>query len=93
LATDDDAAHVERQHGELDRRCRAVEALRLVVRRHKGADIAHQEQLAGSSAGQQVRHDARVAAAYEPRCRMLPFADKRAKLRLVLLERVVVKAA
>jgi hypothetical protein len=44
--------------------------------RHKGADIAHDEQLARPSAGQQVGQQARVRAADEQDGRVLAVAHQ-----------------
>ncbi len=85
-------ADVQVEHRELDRRGGAVVAGRAVVRRHEGADVAHQEQLARPGAGEQVRHQARIGTADEQRRRVLAVVDQRLELRAVLREGVVVKA-
>jgi hypothetical protein len=48
----------------------------LIVRRHESADIADQEELARPGASQQVRHDARIAAADEQSQRVLAIVDQ-----------------
>jgi hypothetical protein len=75
-AAHDDVAHIERQHGELDCRRRAVIPMGRVERRHKRADIAHDEELAGTGTGDQVRNDPGIGAANEKYGRLLAVLDQ-----------------
>ena len=76
VTTHDDSTDLQVQYSEFDRGRGSVEAVRLAVRRHKGTNVADEKQLARTGTGQQVRHDARVAAADEQRQRPLAIVDQ-----------------
>ena len=86
VATDDDALHMEAEHREFDGGGGAVQAMRAVVRRHKRAHVAHQKQLAGRGAGEQIGHQAGVGTADEQRLGVLAFAHQILEALLVARE-------
>jgi hypothetical protein len=91
VSANDDMPHVELEHRVFNRSPRRV--LIASIRRNDRADIAHDEQIAGLCAEQQMRDDARIGAADEQRSRILSVLNQRAELRLRATKMLGVKSA
>ncbi|MNT63108.1 hypothetical protein D3C72_2008910 [compost metagenome] len=71
VAAHHDALDVQAKNGELDCSHRSVQAMRLIMRRHQCPHVTHDEEFARASAGEQVRHEARIRTADKQRFWML----------------------
>jgi len=86
VAAHDDVFDLEVEHRKFDGGCGAMQAVRAIVGRHKGADIAHNEQIARLGTGQQIGHQTRVGAADEQRLGVLAVCHQILKALLVARE-------